>query len=150
MDMVDRASLNSGTRLHCPVVLGDADELGAWKNPIVKLHQKNRTYWKSDPVPISIISSIQYKYAIHIPKTALTYIEFEDLMELMLETIARYYISKKREEGSSHELPNNFPSNLLLNTLEDYKQEFLPLDTKDQMHTAIITLIQHNAFSDEI
>ncbi|CAB4494063.1 unnamed protein product [Rhizophagus irregularis] len=208
-----------------PVVLGDADELGAWKNPIVKLHQKNRTYWKSDPVPISIISSIQYKYAIHIPKTALTYIEFEgfdgidagdnrtldvqrnnqfdiwkihefafvdyiydsieinNLRDKVLEyqhlltihsdltihasnpkfiidriddnikekrlflcVLLGYYISKKREEGSSHELPNNFPSNLLLNTLEDYKQEFLPLDTKDQMHTAIITLIQHNAF----
>ncbi|PKK71632.1 hypothetical protein RhiirC2_849031 [Rhizophagus irregularis] len=208
-----------------PVVLGDADELGAWKNPIVKLHQKNRTYWKSDPVPISIISSIQYKYAIHIPKSALTYIEFEgfdgidagdnrtldvqrnnqfdiwkihefafvdyiydsieinNLRDKVLEyqhlltihsdltihasnpkfiidriddnikekrlflcVLLGYYISKKREEGSSHELPNNFPSNLLLNTLEDYKQEFLPLDTKDQMHTAIITLIQHNAF----
>ncbi|PKY27156.1 hypothetical protein RhiirB3_477801 [Rhizophagus irregularis] len=208
-----------------PVVLGDADELGAWKNPIVKLHQKNRTYWKSDPVPISIISSIQYKYAIHIPKSALTYIEFEgfdgidagdnrtldvqrnnqfdiwkihefafvdyiydsieinNLRDKVLEyqhlltiysdltihasnpkfiidriddnikekrlflcVLLGYYISKKREEGSPHELPNNFPSNLLLNALEDYKQEFLPLDTKDQMHTAIITLIQHNAF----
>ncbi|PKC00364.1 hypothetical protein RhiirA5_428286, partial [Rhizophagus irregularis] len=55
-----------------------------------------------------------------------------------------YYISKGK--GSPHELPNNFPSNLLLNALENYKQEILPLDTKDQMYTAIITLIKHNAF----
>ena len=55
-----------------------------------------------------------------------------------------YYISKR--EGLPYELPDNFPSNLLLDALEDYKQEILPLDTKDQMHTAIMTLIQHNAF----
>ncbi|CAB4426538.1 unnamed protein product [Rhizophagus irregularis] len=54
----------------------------------------------------------------------------------------RYYISKR--EGSSHELSNNFPSNLLLNALENYKQKILPLDTKDPMYTAIITLIKHN------
>ncbi|CAB4390856.1 unnamed protein product [Rhizophagus irregularis] len=63
---------------------------------------------------------------------------------LFLCILLGYYISKR--EGSPHELPNNFPSNLLLDALEDYKQEILPLDTKDQMYTAIITLIKHNAF----
>jgi hypothetical protein len=63
---------------------------------------------------------------------------------LFLCILLGYYISKR--EGSPHELPNNFPSNLLLNALEDYKQEILPLDTKGQMYTAIITLIKHNAF----
>ncbi|GBC14823.1 hypothetical protein GLOIN_2v1781959 [Rhizophagus irregularis DAOM 181602=DAOM 197198] len=211
-----------------PVVLGDADELGAWGRPIVKLRQQNRTYWKSDPVSISIISSIQYKYAIHIPKSDPTSrrenFEFEGFNEidagdnrtldvqrndqfdiwkirddfsfidyiynsieinnlrdkvldyqhlltlhsdltihasnpkfiidriddnitekrLFLCILLGYYISKR--EGLSYELPDNFPSNLLLNALENYKQESLPLDAKDQMYTAILALIQHNAF----
>ncbi|CAB4443214.1 unnamed protein product [Rhizophagus irregularis] len=57
-----------------PIVLGDGKELGSWENPIVKLHQpfpRNPTYWRSDPVIISLsnvneIKDIQYKYAIHI------------------------------------------------------------------------------------
>jgi hypothetical protein len=45
-----------------------------------------------------------------------------------------------------YKLDNNFPSGSLLNALVDYKQETLPLDTKDQMYTAIMTLVHHNAF----
>ncbi|PKY54759.1 hypothetical protein RhiirA4_548384 [Rhizophagus irregularis] len=212
-----------------PVVLGDADELGAWGRPIVKLRRQNRTYWKSDPVSVSIISSIQYKYAIHIPKSddptsrrenfefegfneidagdnrtldvqrndqfdiwkirddfsfidyIYNSIEINNLRDKVLEyqhlltlhsdltihasnpkfiidriddnitekrlflcILLGYYISKR--EGLSYELPDNFPSNLLLNALENYKQESLPLDAKDQMYTAILALIQHNAF----
>ncbi len=66
-----------------PVVLVNRDELGLWKSPIVKLRQpypQNPTYWQSDPVTISFSRShffnvnvihpfIQYKYAIHIPKS---------------------------------------------------------------------------------
>ncbi|RGB33408.1 hypothetical protein C1646_816080 [Rhizophagus diaphanus] len=63
---------------------------------------------------------------------------------LFLCILLGYYVSKRGV--SPRELPNNFPSNLLLNALENYKQEILPLDTKDQMYTAIITLIKHNAF----
>ncbi|PKY29116.1 hypothetical protein RhiirB3_445618 [Rhizophagus irregularis] len=212
-----------------PVILGDVKELGSWKNPIVKLRQpfpQNLTYWKSDPVTISVsnFEKIQYKYAIHTSKSMLfggeEKIEFEgidsqdnrtlnieindqfdiwkmhgfafvdyiydsieannfkdkvveyqrlltfhndltirasnpkfiinqinnDLKEkrLFLCILLGYYVSKR--EVSPRELPKNFPSNLLLNALENYKQEILPLDTKDQMYTAIITLIKHNAF----
>ncbi|CAB4494066.1 unnamed protein product [Rhizophagus irregularis] len=212
-----------------PVILGDVKELGSWKNPIVKLRQpfpQNLTYWKSDPVTISVsnFEKIQYKYAIHTSKSMLfggeEKIEFEgidsqdnrtlnieindqfdiwkmhgfafvdyiydsieannfkdkvveyqrlltfhndltirasnpkfiinqinnDLKEkrLFLCILLGYYVSKR--EVSPRELPKNFPSNLLLNALENYKQEILPLGTKDQMYTAIITLIKHNAF----
>ncbi|PKB92450.1 hypothetical protein RhiirA5_444619, partial [Rhizophagus irregularis] len=43
----------------------------------------------------------------------------------------------QKREGSPHELPNicNFPSNLLFNAPENYKQENLPLDAKDIMYT---------------
>ncbi|CAB5385552.1 unnamed protein product [Rhizophagus irregularis] len=59
-----------------PIVLGDGKELGSWETPIVKLHQpfsQNPTYWRSDPVIISLsnvneIKVIQYKYAIHIKR----------------------------------------------------------------------------------
>jgi len=63
---------------------------------------------------------------------------------LFLCLLLGYYISKGK--GSLHELSDKFPSNLLLNALEDYKQETLPSDTKDQIYTAIITLVHHNAF----
>jgi hypothetical protein len=51
-----------------PVVLGNIKELGSWKNPIIKLRQpfsQNPTYWKSDPVTISVsnFEKIQYRYA---------------------------------------------------------------------------------------
>ncbi|CAB4443247.1 unnamed protein product [Rhizophagus irregularis] len=71
-----------------PVILGDVKELGSWKNPIVKLRQpflQNPTYWKSDPVTISVsnFEKIQYKYAIHTSKSMLfggeEKIEFEGI-----------------------------------------------------------------------
>ncbi|PKY31752.1 hypothetical protein RhiirB3_449516, partial [Rhizophagus irregularis] len=51
-----------------------------------------------------------------------------------------------RKQGTLYELQNNFPSGLLLDALEDYNQDFLPSNTKNQMYSAIITLVQHNAF----
>ncbi|PKY17154.1 hypothetical protein RhiirB3_521757 [Rhizophagus irregularis] len=59
-----------------PIVLGDGKELGSWEKPNVKLNQpfpQNSTYWRSDPVTISLlnfneINDIQYKYAIHITR----------------------------------------------------------------------------------
>ncbi|GES73776.1 hypothetical protein GLOIN_2v432849 [Rhizophagus clarus] len=209
-----------------PVILGDVKELGSWKNPVVKLRQpfpQNPTYWKSNPVTISVsnFEKIQYKYAIHTAKSTLfggeEKIEFEgidtqDNRTLNIETndqfdiwkirkfafvdyiydsiesnnlkdkvmeyqrllalhndltirasnlnfiidrvgnhlkekrlflciLLGYYISKR--EGK---LPDDFPSDLLLNALKDYKQENLPLNAKDQMYIAITTLVQHNAF----
>jgi hypothetical protein len=217
-------------RIGQPVVLGDADGLGAWGRPIVKLRQQNRTYWKSDPVSLSIISNIQYKYAIHITKSDPTSrrenFEFEGLngidagdnrtldvqrinqfdiwklcdfsfidyiynsietnnlkdkvMEyqhlltlhndltihasnpnfiidriddsikekrLFLCILLGYYV--QRQQTNSHgfyELPSNFPSENLLNAFKDYKQETLPSSTKDQMYTAVTTLVHNNAF----
>jgi hypothetical protein len=64
---------------------------------------------------------------------------------LFLCILLGYYYTSKGE-GLPHELPDKFPSSLLLNALEDYKQETLPLDYKDQMYTAITALVQHNAF----
>ncbi|CAI2184234.1 5017_t:CDS:2, partial [Funneliformis geosporum] len=54
-----------------------------------------------------------------------------------------YYVSR---QNTIYELPNQFPSDLLLDALEGYKQEVLPSDTKDPMYNAITTLIHHNAF----
>ena len=59
---------------------------------------------------------------------------------LFLCLLLGYHITRKND------LPNKFPSKLLLNALEDYKQDILPSDTKDHMHTAIIYLVQNNAF----
>ncbi|GBB90017.1 hypothetical protein RclHR1_01690002 [Rhizophagus clarus] len=60
-----------------PIVIGDVKELGFWEKPIIKLRQpfpQNQTYWQSDPVTISLSvfaerAEIQYKYAIHVPKS---------------------------------------------------------------------------------
>ncbi|CAG8624689.1 10755_t:CDS:2, partial [Funneliformis mosseae] len=60
-----------------PVILGDGKELGNWEKPNVKLRQpfpQNPTYWQSEPVIISFSNieernDIQYKFAIHIPKS---------------------------------------------------------------------------------
>ena len=62
---------------------------------------------------------------------------------LFLCLLLGYYITR---QSTFYELPNQFPSGLFLNALEGYKQETLPSDTKDQMCTAITTLVHHNAF----
>src|ERR1700722_9943065 len=61
-----------------PIVLGDVEELGFWKNPIVKLVQlfpKNQTHWQSEPITISVSNTvrnyIQYRFAIYAQKPAL-------------------------------------------------------------------------------
>lgn len=54
-----------------------------------------------------------------------------------------YHIPRQE---SFYELPNQFPSGLLLDALDEYKQEALPSDIKGQMYTAIMSLIRHNAF----
>jgi hypothetical protein len=53
------------------------------------------------------------------------------------------YVSRK--QGLFYELQNKFPSGLLLEALEEYKQDTLPSNTKNQMYSAIIILVQHNA-----
>jgi hypothetical protein len=59
-----------------PVVLGNIKELGSLEKPIVKLQQlfpQNPTYWRSNPVTISLsdINDIKYRYAIHISRYTL-------------------------------------------------------------------------------
>ena len=51
----------------------------------------------------------------------------------------------KANDYTHKDLPGQFPSGSLLNAFEDYKQETLPSNTKDQMSSAITTLIRHNA-----
>ncbi|PKY42427.1 hypothetical protein RhiirA4_397377 [Rhizophagus irregularis] len=84
---------------------------------------------------------------IHASNLNFIYKRVDDKREkrLFLCLILGYYVS--RRQGSFHEpLRDDFQSGLLLNALDDYKQETLPSDTKDQMYTAITTLVQHNAF----
>ncbi|GES94812.1 hypothetical protein GLOIN_2v1481157 [Rhizophagus clarus] len=45
----------------------------------------------------------------------------------------------------NYELPTSFSSELLIDALDNYSQETFPSDTKVIIHTAITTLIQHNA-----
>ncbi|GBB98972.1 hypothetical protein RclHR1_03380014 [Rhizophagus clarus] len=54
-----------------------------------------------------------------------------------------YYISK---QDLNYELPKIFPSELLLDVIDKYKQKNLPSVTKIPMQTAITCLVQHNAF----
>jgi hypothetical protein len=65
---------------------------------------------------------------------------------VILSILLGYYISKR--EGSPHELSNicNFPSNLLFNAPENYKQEILPLDAKDTMFTGYYNFNQAQWF----
>ncbi|CAG8624030.1 10938_t:CDS:2, partial [Acaulospora morrowiae] len=52
-----------------PFVIGSVKELGSWNTPVVRLHQKDTTYWFSDPVKIQIRDQkIYYKYALYQPK----------------------------------------------------------------------------------
>ncbi len=64
---------------------------------------------------------------------------------LFLCLLLGYYIPRQ-QECEHYELPASFSSGPLLDALEDYKKEALPSDCKDQMYTAIIYLVQHNAF----
>ena len=62
---------------------------------------------------------------------------------LFLYLLLGYFIPR---QDAFYELPNQFPSVLLLKALIDYRLEALPSDTKDHIRTAIISLVQHNAF----
>ncbi|PKC14796.1 hypothetical protein RhiirA5_495093 [Rhizophagus irregularis] len=222
-----------------PVILGNIEELGLWKKPVVKLHQpypQNQTYWQSNPVTVPLSSlvnkEIQYKYAIHANKSIFNsreekilhegngskdnrilnierndqfdiwinndqlhlhdirdfafvdYIynsikasnlknkvmDYQHILFLHEEFTIRvsnlHFITKHIDDNDNvkrlflclllgyhtswkhglQQLPNEFPSELLLHALEGYKQEILPSNTKDRMYMAIITLVQHNAF----
>ncbi|PKY44126.1 hypothetical protein RhiirA4_442952 [Rhizophagus irregularis] len=54
-----------------------------------------------------------------------------------------HYISKQE---FNYELPKFFPSGLLLDVIDNYKQKNLPSITKNPMKIAITCLVQHNAF----
>src|SRR5207244_854689 len=103
-----------------PVVLGNCKELGFWEKPNVKFHQpylQNPTYWRSDPVTISLQnfaegSYIQYKYAIHIPKSTLRGIE----ENCVFEGIDGRILDIKRNDQfaiwkDNYQLPNDFHLN---------------------------------------
>ena len=64
--------------------------------------------------------------------------------KLFLCLLLGYYIILRREEF--YELSDHFPSGLLLDALDCYKQKNFSSDIKILMRTAITTLIQHNAF----
>ncbi|GBC45554.2 hypothetical protein GLOIN_2v1778786 [Rhizophagus irregularis DAOM 181602=DAOM 197198] len=153
-----------------PIVLGDGKELGFWQKPIVKLRQpfpENLTYWQSELITISLpnfskTNNIKYKFAIHIP-TSINEEEGENVFEgnspeddRMLDierenqfaiwknnSDLRHYISKQE---FNYELPKFFPSGLLLDVIDNYKQKNLPSITKNPMKIAITCLVQHNAF----
>ncbi|RIA80717.1 hypothetical protein C1645_838197, partial [Glomus cerebriforme] len=66
---------------------------------------------------------------------------------LFLCLVLGYFVQRQKMGNYRHyKLPPTFPSQCLLEAFEDYKQETLPSDTKEQMYTAITTLVQHNAF----
>jgi hypothetical protein len=221
-----------------PIILGNIEELGLWKKPVVKLHQpypQSKTYWQSDLVTISLSSlinrEIQYKYAIHVTKSIFNgreekilhegngsqdnrilnierndqfdiwknndqlphlgdirdfvfvdYIynsikasnlknkvmDYQHILSLYSGFTIRdsnlHFITKRIDDNDNFkrlflclllgyytiwirdfQLPDKFPSELLLYALEEYKQNILPSNTKDQMYIAIVTLVQHNA-----
>ncbi|PKC06091.1 hypothetical protein RhiirA5_360638, partial [Rhizophagus irregularis] len=53
-----------------------------------------------------------------------------------------YYILRR---NLNYELPTSFSSELLLDTLDNYDLETFPSNIKVPIHTAITTLVQHNA-----
>jgi hypothetical protein len=229
-----------------PIVLGDREELGFWRKPIVKLRQpfpENLTYWQSEPITISLpnytkTNNIKYKFAIHMPTSIINKEEGENVFEgnspednrmldierenqfaiwknnsqlsqnlnLYIDKIhdyafvnyifnsIRFYNLKDKileyqhllcyynditlhasnidyivnhikdelkerriflclllghfisKQDLNYELPKYFPSELLLDVIDNYKQKDLPSVTKIPMQTAITCLIQHNAF----
>ncbi|RIA93442.1 hypothetical protein C1645_819410, partial [Glomus cerebriforme] len=66
---------------------------------------------------------------------------------LFLCLVLGYFVQRQQIGNYGHyELPSSFQSQYLLEAFEDYKQETLPSDTREQMYTAITALVQHNAF----
>ncbi|GBB91806.1 hypothetical protein RclHR1_01920010 [Rhizophagus clarus] len=91
------------------------------------------------------ILSLYNEYTIRVSNLHFITKRIDDndyVKRIFLCLLLGYYTSWKQ----GLQLPNKFPSELLLHALEGYKQEMLPSNTRDQMYTAIITLIQHNAF----
>ncbi|CAB4390800.1 unnamed protein product [Rhizophagus irregularis] len=62
---------------------------------------------------------------------------------LFLCLLLGYHILR---QDLNYELPTSFSSELLLDALDNYKQEIFPSDVKVLFYTAITNLIQHNAF----
>ncbi|PKY15764.1 hypothetical protein RhiirB3_428014 [Rhizophagus irregularis] len=62
---------------------------------------------------------------------------------LFLCLLLGYHILR---QDLNYELPTSFSSELLLDALDNYKQEIFPSDVKVLFHAAITNLIQHNAF----
>jgi hypothetical protein len=62
---------------------------------------------------------------------------------LFLCLLLGYHILR---QDLNYELPTSFSSELLLDALDNYNQEIFPSDIKVLIHTAITTLIKHNAF----
>ncbi|UZO04044.1 uncharacterized protein OCT59_024443 [Rhizophagus irregularis] len=120
-----------------PVVLGNVKELGSWKSPIVKLIPQNRTYWRSDQIVISlssVVEEIQYKYAIHIPKSIFRGREERIVFEGSSNRDDRMLNIGNNQFDifiSNNQLPRLYP-----NTIRDFAF----------MYSAILTLVQHNAF----
>ncbi|GES81587.1 hypothetical protein GLOIN_2v1788049 [Rhizophagus clarus] len=101
----------------------------------------DQTYWQSEPVTnlSADKSNIYYKLAIYVSKTSFG--EEKIIFEGFSSQDDRYDVQR-----THYVLDNKFPSGSFLDALEDYKQVTLPLDTKEQMYTAIMNLVHHNAF----
>ncbi|GBB89888.1 hypothetical protein RclHR1_16710004 [Rhizophagus clarus] len=122
----------------------------------------DQTYWQSEPVTnlSADKSNIYYKLAIYVSKTSFgeekiifegfssqddhKVLEYQHLLTLYNDltiNVLGYDVQR-----THYVLDNKFPSGSFLDALEDYKQVTLPLDTKEQMYTAIMNLVHHNAF----
>jgi len=153
----------NGTRDNRMLDIRSNNQFGIWKNNNYDLRINNvRDFAFVDYIYNSIkdnnLKSIvmEYQYLLTIytePTIRVSNLRFiinridDRLREkrLFLCLLLGYYIP--RQQGYGHyELAASFPSGLLLDALEDYKKEALPSDCKDQMYTAIIYLVQHNAF----
>ncbi|RIA81638.1 hypothetical protein C1645_547708 [Glomus cerebriforme] len=141
------------------------DQFGIWKTSY-QLHERFRMYAIRDFAFVDYIYNsikasnlkdkvMEYQYLLDNHKDATIRASNLDFIHnridnklrekrLFLCLLLGYYISR-RQGSIFDELKEKFPSGLLLNALDDYKQKTLPSDTKDQMYTAIITLVQHNA-----
>ncbi|RIA88897.1 hypothetical protein C1645_825615, partial [Glomus cerebriforme] len=149
------------------------DQFGIWKNNL-GLDQKYQInpnmindFAFVDYVFNSIKSSNDLKDKIMLYQHLLSHLErptirasnldfichhVEDILKakrLFLCLLLGYYIQRQQRQQGNYEhykLPSSFPSEHLLIAFEDYEQETLPSNIKGQMYTAIITLMQHNAF----
>ncbi|CAI2166607.1 8415_t:CDS:2 [Funneliformis geosporum] len=111
------------------------DQFGIWKNT-----QALRISLEK----IQDFTFVNYIYnSINADNLKDKVMQFQHLLANHEDLTIRNHIQR---QTMPYELSNEFPSELLLDALEGYKQDILPLDTRDQMCIAITALVHHNAF----